>query len=637
MAKKRQAEGLDIPAETRDIEPLPPGLELPAHPAAEFFPMLEGQEADDFNADIRLHGVNQAVTLIDVGDVRQVLDGRNRRRAAALAGQACPAELYVGSDPVRFVMQRNLRRRHLTDSQKAFAAAEAEGFTHGGRRVNDDGNADVIEGRRPVAITREEAAAMTGASVRNVARAAKIKKKGTPDLVDAVRQGRISVAAAVQTLDLPEADQKRVIEEVGAGRAKTAKQVLKRGRVKQRNAALKAKVVAEPVRKYAVILTDDEWSHETWSEQGQDRAAVMHYTTSADEVIKSRILPAADNAVNYMWSTVPHAPLAYEVMAARGFTYRSQFIWWKIYPGNKPGLGYWGRIEHEVLLIGTRGDVPCPAPGDNWRSVQLSFVGEHSRKPEWSYRMIEAYHVGLVGTMIEFNARTRRRGWSAWGNEIGLVEPPIDELEREFRAAPLLPDPDYIHIDRGLFTRFFGSAEDRAKIAAGRAEIKRLTAAKLTSSPAVALQAVAELPAEEPPENPMLRVLWQIEKGDVGAHGGGVAAADLARAIAEGYATPGRVNRKKGGSRPAMLSAHGAAELKAWRQRIADERAFDDASPAKGLADQVAFFSAEADSRGIPAPPLAGQVVDFVPPAFLLAESAERQEAIKKRDAKKGG
>lgn len=627
LGRKRQAEGLELPAETKAIDPIAPGVKLGEHPAAALFPMMEGGDAADFNADIRAHGVSQAVTLIELAGVRLVLDGRNRLRAARLAGQACPAELYVGSDPVRFVMARNLHRRHLTDGQKSMAAADAETFTHGGVRVGE-GKANLP------AITREEAAAMAGVNVKSVERAAKVKRKGSAVLADAVRAGKMTVGTAAQAVGLSDADQKRVVDEISAGNARTAKQVIKRGRVKERNAKLKARVVADPTRKYTVIMSDDEWKHETWSEQGQDRAADMHYSTSeADELIK-RQLAAADNAVYYMWSIVPHQPLAFEVMKARGFTYRSQISWWKIYPGNKPGLGYWSRIEHELLLIGTRGDIACPAGGDNWRSVQLSFAGEHSAKPEWCYRMIEAYHPGLVGTMIEYNARKRRRGWSAWGNEIGLIEPPHAELQAEFEAAPLLPDPDYIDVDRKWFhamrkppavTMTLAPA-DKPLSAKGRRAVAALAEAAVT--------AIEKLPAEEAPENPDLRALWLIEAGQVGE----VAAPDLKRVIAAGYATPGRANRKKGDSRPALISAHGAAELKAWRQRVADETAFDDAGdvttrnqPWDAGAEAAAAL---AETRTTPLPEkvitestpgtLAGPAAEpFVPPKFILADSAD--------------
>jgi hypothetical protein len=40
----------------------------------------------------------------------------------------------TGTDPVAFVVSLNLRRRHLTDGQKAALALEISNYTHGGVR-----------------------------------------------------------------------------------------------------------------------------------------------------------------------------------------------------------------------------------------------------------------------------------------------------------------------------------------------------------------------------------------------------------------------------------------------------------------------------------------------------------------------
>lgn len=414
----------ELPAETKPVASIAPDQALEEHPFAAIFPMLAGENAREFNAKVKADGVRVPIVLFE----NKMLDGRNRRRAAKLAGIMCPAEEYIGKDALRYVIALNLDRRHLTESQRAMVAAEAEGFLHGGARRG--------EKKPTAAITREQASRLVNVAPRSVASAAKVKAKGSPELVEAVRQGKVTVSEAAKAVDLPEADQKQIIEELSAGRADTAKKVLKRGRVKVRNEKLAARIVKEPTRQYAVILTDDEWKHETWSEQGQDRAAVMHYPVSDLEILKARQLPAFKDAVNYMWSVVPFQPEAYEIMKARGFTYRSQFVWHKV-PG-RLGLGYWSRIEHELLLIGTRGEVPCPAPGDNERSVQALPRGEHSAKPERFYEIIEKYHADLAGHFIEFNARVRRRGWSAWGNEIGLVEPSVEHLRRELQENRLI-------------------------------------------------------------------------------------------------------------------------------------------------------------------------------------------------------
>jgi hypothetical protein len=92
--------------------------------------------------------------------------------------------------------------------------------------------------------------------------------------------------------------------------------------------------------------------------------------------------------------------------------YKSNHAWGK----DKAGTGYWNREKHELLLIGTRGDIPCPAPGQQWDSLIMAPRGKHSEKPEVFLQMIEEYFPNLP--KIELNRRgSPRPGWGAWGNE----------------------------------------------------------------------------------------------------------------------------------------------------------------------------------------------------------------------------
>ena len=100
-------------------------------------------------------------------------------------------------------------------------------------------------------------------------------------------------------------------------------------------------------------------------------------------------------------------------MRLRGFTYKSQVSWDK----EIPSTGHWFTNQYEILLLGIRGNVPAPAPGTQWPSVIRERKREHSRKPEKSYEMIEAYFPNVP--KIELNCRGKPRpGWDAWGNEV---------------------------------------------------------------------------------------------------------------------------------------------------------------------------------------------------------------------------
>jgi N6-adenosine-specific RNA methylase IME4 len=191
----------------------------------------------------------------------------------------------------------------------------------------------------------------------------------------------------------------------------------KQRRRAEREAELGARIKALPNRHYGVILADPEWRFEPWSRwTGMDRAADNHFSTSFTSIIKARPVEAiaAKDCVFFLWATVPMFIAAYEVMSAWGFTYKSHVVW------AKPdiGTGYWVREKHEILMIGTRGKVPAPAPGEQWLSVINAPRGKrHSAKPERFAKMIEKLYPNLP--KIELNRRgPARPGWDAWGAEV---------------------------------------------------------------------------------------------------------------------------------------------------------------------------------------------------------------------------
>jgi N6-adenosine-specific RNA methylase IME4 len=192
----------------------------------------------------------------------------------------------------------------------------------------------------------------------------------------------------------------------------------KKERRQAREIELADKIAALPSKKYGVIYADPEWRFDVWSRQtGLDRAADNHYPTSSLEAIKTRDVAsiAAADCVLFLWATAPMLPQALEVMDAWGFDYKTQLIWIK----DRIGTGYWFRNQHEILLVGTRGDVPAPAPGTQITSVLQAPVEAHSKKPEAVYQLIEQYFPSLP--KIELNARQCREGWTAWGNEMSPV------------------------------------------------------------------------------------------------------------------------------------------------------------------------------------------------------------------------
>jgi N6-adenosine-specific RNA methylase IME4 len=128
--------------------------------------------------------------------------------------------------------------------------------------------------------------------------------------------------------------------------------------------------------------------------------------------IAAREVPsiAADDCVLFLWATAPMFLQAAEVMQRWGFEYKTNIVWAK----DRVGTGYWVRNKHEHL-IGTKGDVPGPAPGTQFASLIEAAVGEHSEKPTRFHELIEAYFPTVA--KIELNARKAREGWARWGFE----------------------------------------------------------------------------------------------------------------------------------------------------------------------------------------------------------------------------
>jgi N6-adenosine-specific RNA methylase IME4 len=194
-----------------------------------------------------------------------------------------------------------------------------------------------------------------------------------------------------------------------------AKRPTKSERRAEREQELATKQIDLPKKRYGVILADPEWRFEPYSrETGMDRAADNHYPTSTTNIIAERDVEsiAADDCVLFLWATVPLLRDAFFVMECWGFDYKSHMVWDKIHIGT----GYWFRNRHEILLIGTKGDIPAPAMGDQFASVMAIARKEHSAKPEQFLEMIEQYFPNLP--KIELNRRgPARAGWDAWGNE----------------------------------------------------------------------------------------------------------------------------------------------------------------------------------------------------------------------------
>lgn len=381
------------------------------HPLANVFPLLVGDEFEALAADIKEHGLREAIWLYE----GMILDGRNRYRACQIKDVDAAFRTYHGDDPLAFVVSLNLKRRHLNESQRAMAAA----------KVATLGDGQTKAGAPIGAASQDDAAEMLNVGRRSVQRAQQVQDHGTPELVDAVERGEVSVSAAADVATLPEEEQgeivargeKEILERAKEIRAKKA-ETRRTERIEKLAEISKGNTELGTEQKYPIIYADPPWRYENPPMGASNRSIENHYPTMTLEEICA--VPVAnistDDALLYLWATAPKLAECIQVITAWGFEYRTSFVWIK----DKIGMGYHARNQHELLLVAKRGAIPPPAVENRVSSVIEAVRGKHSEKPDEFYALIETMYPELP--KIELFRRDEpgvvpREGWAAWGNQ----------------------------------------------------------------------------------------------------------------------------------------------------------------------------------------------------------------------------
>lgn len=126
------------------------------------------------------------------------------------------------------------------------------------------------------------------------------------------------------------------------------------------------------------------------------------------------------DAVAFWWVTAPmlyyasepeKGPDPYRLILASGFEPKTGGVWDKV----KHGFGNYLSIRHEHLIIATRGSCTPDRPTPMIDSVITERSSEvHSEKPASVAKLIERLY---DGPYIECFARSKRKGWTVWGNQ----------------------------------------------------------------------------------------------------------------------------------------------------------------------------------------------------------------------------
>jgi N6-adenosine-specific RNA methylase IME4 len=360
------------------------------HPLANLFPLLPENELNLLAEDIKQNGLHNAIWLYK----GEILDGRNRFLACEKASIEPEFQEYEGgeSDILPFVLSLNLSRRHLNESQRAMVAAKIANIQNGSNRFDKKVGMQIctptnteISATAVTPVTVSQSAEMLNVSTRAVQMAKKVKETCTPEVIEAVERGEITVSRA-----LVEVNREEKFDAIAESCEGTPEL---------------------PEKKYAVIYADPPWKYE--HVKTENRAIENHYPTMDLQDICNLDIGGltTEDAVLFMWATSPKLAEAMQVIDAWGFKYKTSAVWVK----DKIGMGYYFRGQHELLLVATKGDIPAPPENARVSSVIEAARGEHSSKPHVFYSIIEK----MYGTLpkIELFCRTPQSGWDVWGNQ----------------------------------------------------------------------------------------------------------------------------------------------------------------------------------------------------------------------------
>ena len=173
-----------------------------------------------------------------------------------------------------------------------------------------------------------------------------------------------------------------------------------------------------PDEVYQVLLADPPWRYEDPPMGVTNRSIENHYDTMPlAELVKLPVSElAADDAVMFMWSTAPNLPAAMTLLEAWGFKYRTQMIWRK----SKVAMGHYVRNQHEIILIGKRGEPVMPLEKDRPPSVFDAPTRQHSQKPDITLQIIERMYPHYSRIYLfpgEPLPRAHRGKWATWGKD----------------------------------------------------------------------------------------------------------------------------------------------------------------------------------------------------------------------------
>lgn len=186
---------------------------------------------------------------------------------------------------------------------------------------------------------------------------------------------------------------------------------------------------------YSIIYADPPWSYRDKALAGNRGACCKYPVMTQDDIAGLPVSSiCADDAVLFMWVTMPKLDECFPIIKAWGFEYKTAAFTWvkknKLSASWFWGMGRWTRANAEICLLATRGNPKRMSAGVH--SVIDTPIERHSKKPD----VVRDRIVQLCGDLprLEMFARQPTPGWSVWGNDAAIADP----LEPAVSAAEVV-------------------------------------------------------------------------------------------------------------------------------------------------------------------------------------------------------
>jgi hypothetical protein len=188
---------------------------MESHELASIFPMMVGEEYESLKADIKKNGLLEPIwTYQD-----KVIDGRNRFKACSEVEITPKYQEWDGvGSLIGFILSLNLRRRHLTASERAAIGAEIEPLfaeeakkrqaEHGGTAPGKSKNTSGNNATSDTGKFRDQAALAVRVSGKLVSDAKAIKKD-SPKIFNEVKSGKKTIAKAKKEIKQEKKEKER--------------------------------------------------------------------------------------------------------------------------------------------------------------------------------------------------------------------------------------------------------------------------------------------------------------------------------------------------------------------------------------------------------------------------------------------